>query len=412
MQLNLYKSLRLQKMLKISRGLLIVFVVFLLSGFIEFENDNLYSYQWALKNNGNFLVDQNVLKSNHTPMYFNKLINDTMFYNDRSALAFLYISGTAKNSIFAKNAFDTNWEEGYKFYKSIDNGRDVTVAIIDTGIDINHPDLIKSIWVNHNEIPNNGIDDDFNGYVDDVNGYNFNKKNNIVLPEIVSEVHGTHAAGIIAAEHGNGGVRGFAYDPHIKIMPLKVLDSNDNGYMSSVIEAIRYAKSNGAKICNISLGAYTYDSNIDKEIKANKDMLFVVSAGNGLNFVGYSLDEKDVYPAKLEYDNVITVSNASFDGNRYESANYGSYVDVFAPGTYILSTTPGNNYAYLTGTSMSAPFVSALCAMIYSKFPQVPISQYKNIIINGSTPVGSFANLCKSAGIINVYNTLTLANNF
>lgn len=412
MQFKLNKSLRLPKVGIISRLLLIVFVVFLLFGFIEFENDNLYSYQWGMKNNGNFLVDKNLLKTNHRPVYFNKLVNDTMFYNDKSVLAYLFSTGSNHIATFALDGFDTNWELGYSYFKNIDSKRDVIVAIIDTGVDINHYDLQGSIWTNEKEIPLNGIDDDMNGYIDDVNGYNFNKRNNIVLPEVSSEVHGTHAAGIISARHENGGTRGFAYDEHVKIMPLKVLDANENGYMSSVVEAIKYAKNNGAKICNISLGAYSYDSNIDNAIKENPDMIFVVSAGNGLNFIGYSLDERDVYPAKLDYDNVITVSNVSFNGEKYESANYGSYVDVFAPGTFILSTVPGNSYAYLTGTSMAAPFVSAICAMIYSRFENVPISNYKKIIIDSATPIGSLAGLSKSSGIVNVYDTLKLASSF
>ena len=412
MQFKLYDVLRLPKVKRISSLILISFVVLLLFGFTEYESDNLYSYQWGLKNNGNFLVDKNLLKINHTPSYFNKMINDTMFYDDKNAITYLKSVGATNNSLVAKEGIDINWEEGYRYFKNLGNARDVVVAIIDTGIDINHFDLEDSIWVNKAEIPDNGIDDDGNGYIDDVNGYNFNKHNSVVLPEIPTEAHGSHAAGIIAAKHNNGGIRGIAYDNHVKIMPLKVLDSNDSGYMSAVIDAINYAERNGANICNLSLGAYTYDSAIDRAIRDNPDMLFVVSAGNGANFIGYSLDQKDVYPAKLKYDNVITVSNVAFDGERYVSANYGSYVDTFAPGTFILSTTPNNSFAYLTGTSMAAPYVSALAAMIYSRFSHVPISQYKNIIISGSTPIVGLMGLSKSSGIINVYNTLVIASSF
>ena len=404
-----YKLLRFKA---ISRILLIIFVVLSLSGFIEYESDNLYSYQWGLKNIGNFLVDKELLRSNYTPTYFNKSTNDMMFYNDKNMISYLSSTFLANNSMIAKSGFDINWADGYEYFKNIPATRDVIVAIIDTGIDINHYELTDSIWHNDDEIPLNGIDDDNNGYVDDITGYNFYGKNPVVLPEVNSEVHGTHAAGIIAAKHDNSGIRGIAYDEHVKIMPLKVLDSNENGFMSSVTEAINYAKNNGATICNISLGTYTYDRNIDNIIKENPDMLFVVSAGNGLDFVGYSLDDRDVYPAKLDYNNVITVSNVSFNGDRYERANYGSYVDVFAPGTYILSTTPNDTFAYLTGTSMAAPYVSALCAMIYTRFDKVPTSEYKRIIMNGVTPIESLNGLCKSSGIINVYETLKLANTF
>ena len=308
--------------------------------------------------------------------------------------------------------FDSNWEDAYNMFKSVAPSRQAIVAVIDTGIDISHSELAKSIWINKDEIPGNGIDDDRNGYIDDVNGYNFHHKNGCVYIDPIIDVHGTHAAGIIAAEHNNGGIKGIAYDEYVKVMPLKVLDANENGYVSSVVNAIYYARDNGANICNISLGAYTYDASIDQAIKNCPDMVFVVSAGNGANFKGYSLDDRDVYPAKLNYPNIITVSNYSFDGNRYVSANYGSYVDIFAPGTFILSTTPLNNYAYLTGTSMSAPFVSATCAMIYSRYPNVPISSYKSVIINGATPVNSLTGLSKSTGILNIYNSLVLASVF
>lgn len=412
MQLGKNLFLRLPKMKKISRFLLIFFVLLSLPNFTSFGSDNLFKYQWALKNNGNFMVNKNILEVSYKPVFFDALVSDTMFFADKNIMNFYYSASDTSKILASHEGIDTKWEEGFNLFKSVPYGRDIVIAVIDTGIDITHPDLKDSIWVNVDEIANNGIDDDANGYIDDVYGYNFNKGNANVMPESLLEVHGTHAAGIISGSHVNGGVYGLAYDEHIKIMPLKVLDANENGYMASVIDAITYAKNNGATICNISLGTYSYDASIDKAIRDNSDMLFIVSAGNGMNFVGYSLDERDVYPAKLNLDNVISVSNIAFDGKRYVSANYGSYVDVFAPGTYILSTTPYGTYAYLTGTSMSAPFVSALCAMIYSRFPNVPISSYKNIIINTSTPIESLLGLSKSNGIINVYEALKIASTF
>ena len=411
---ELLKILRLPKVKAVSKLLLVNFIVLLLFGFNGYDTDSLYLYQWGLKNNGNFLVGKEVLKSNFEPLYFDKGFNDNIFFdNDEVADFFktMYVGMGVEFSNSAKGC-DIVWEEGYNLFKENSFGRDVIVAIIDTGIDISHFELSDNIWKNVNEIPGNGVDDDMNGYIDDVNGYNFNGRNANVMPEVLTEAHGTHAAGIIAASHYNGGIKGIANDSHVKIMPLKVLDSKENGYMSSVIEAINYAKINGAKICNISLGTYSYDSTIDYAIKNNPDMLFVVSAGNGMNFIGYSLDERDVYPAKLEYPNVITVSNISFNGERYESANYGSYVDIFAPGTFILSTVPGNSFAYLTGTSMSSPFVSAVCAMIYSRYPNVPIYEIKNVIINGATPMTNLLGLSKNAGMLNVYNSLLLAGSY
>lgn len=381
-------------------------------GFTEYNSDNLYSYQWGLKNNGNFLVDRSILANDYLPFYFIKDVNDAMFYDSTAYIEYFRTVGNIMSTAYALYGFDSNWEKAYEFFKNLSPMREAIIAVIDTGVDVNHYELIDSIWVNKYEVPDNGVDDDGNGYIDDINGYNFHHKNGKVFVDPNIDVHGTHAAGIMVSRHDNKGIKGIAYDPHVKFMALKVLDQNENGYVSSVVSAINYARDNGAKICNLSLGSYTYDASIDNAIKNNPDMVFVVSAGNGANFNGYSLDERDVYPAKLNYPNVITVSNSCFDGNRYISANYGSYVDVFAPGTFILSTTPGNTFAYLTGTSMAAPFVSATCAMIYSRFPNVPTELYKNIIINGATPIVSLVGLSKSMGMLNIYNSLLIASSF
>ena len=395
----------------------VLLVVLLLSqvtliGFVEFDSDNLYSYQWGLKNNGNFCVDRTILSNNHSPIFFNKDLNDLMFFDNKEILDYFRPTANMMSTAYSTCGFDINWEEGFVFFKNQPAQRNATIAIIDTGIDVNHFELSDSIWVNEDEIPSNGIDDDKNGYVDDINGYNFHHNNNLVYVDSSVDVHGTHAAGIIVAKHNNRGTKGIAYDPNIKIMPLKVLDANQNGFVSSVVSAIEYAKKNGANICNLSLGSYKYESKIDEAIRKCPEMVFVVSAGNGVNYNGCSLDERDVYPAKLNYSNIITVSNASFEKDRYVSANFGSYVDIFAPGTFILSTAPENNFAYLTGTSMSAPFVSAVCAMIYSRFPNAPIALYKNIIINGATPVDNLLGYSKSVGLLNVYNSLFIASNF
>ena len=381
-------------------------------GFNEYDSDNLYSYQWGLKNNGNFFVDRTILANNHIPFYFNKGINDMLFFDNKEMVDYFKSIGNEMYTAYAISGFDANWEKGYEFFKSVPAKRNAIIAVIDTGVDINHYELSDSVWTNLGEIPGNGLDDDLNGYVDDVHGYNFHHKNSQVFVDPNIDIHGTHAAGIMVSKHNNLGIKGIAYDSNVKIMPLKVLDLNENGYVSSVVSAILYARDNGAKICNLSLGSYKYEASIDEAIRSCPDMVFVVSAGNGANFNGYSLDERDVYPAKLNYSNIITVSNACFDQTRYVSANYGSYVDVFAPGTFILSTTPQNNFAYLTGTSMAAPFVSAVCAMMYSRFPNAPISLYKNIIINGATPIYNLLGLSKSSGLLNIYNSLVIASNF
>ena len=138
-------------------------------------------------------------------------------------------------------------------------------------------------------------------------------------------------------------------------------------------------------------------------------MLFVVAAGNGSNYIGYDISVKDVYPASLNYDNVITVSNMSFDGKRYESANYGRKVTIFAPGTYILSTLPENKYGYITGSSIATPFVTAAAAMIMSIRDKIDIKNIKSILIESSTKIDELNNLCEAGGVLNLKEAIELA---
>ena len=185
-------------------------------------------------------------------------------------------------------------------------------------------------------------------------------------------------------------------------MPLKVLGKDGNGDVNDLKRAIIYAHDNGAKICNISLGTRIYDSELDDLIKMYDDMIFVVAAGNGANYIGYDISVKEVYPASLNYDNVITVSNMSFDGSRYESANYGRKVTLFAPGTYILSTIPNDRYGYITGSSIATPFVTAATALIMSIRKDIKANQIKNILIESSTKINELYNMCEAGGVLNL----------
>lgn len=400
------------KMMSILVLVCFMFVCNFCVGFLWLNSSDYYKYQWALKNNGNFIIDRGILADNHSVMYFDKKIVDKDFYFDTNVVNELKKAKMDPGKSYANYDFDIRWEAGYNIFKSVPNKREAIVAIIDTGIDVTHPDLKENIWVNNSEIPGNGIDDDNNGYVDDIYGYNFIDDNGIVFDNNLSDIHGTHAAGTMIAKHNGNGINGIAYDSHIKVMSLKILDKDGKGYMSNLIKAVNYAYKMGARICNISLGAYSYDESLDMVIKSYPDMLFVVAAGNGANYIGYSLDTKDVYPAKFQYDNVISVANVGFDSTKYVSSNYGTPVTIFAPGTFILSTVPDNNYGFLTGTSMAAPFVSATCAMVYSAYPNVPISVYKNIMIMGAEKHIELLNLCKSDGLLNIGNVMLLANSF
>ena len=292
-------------------------------------------------------------------------------------------------------------------------GSDTLVAVIDTGIDTGHEDLSKNIWINENEIPHNGMDDDGNGYVDDINGWNFSDDTNIVYAgDTVDESHGTHIAGIIAAEKDNGkGIAGTA--PEAKIMTLKAFN-NGVAYTSDIIEAIQYAEDMGAHIVNCSWGGFDENPALREAIE-EKDMLFVCSAGNR----GVNTEDFPLYPGAYESQNIISVGSINSHGELSVFSNYGkSLVDVAAPGEDIISTLPGNNYGELSGTSMAAAFVSGEAALVLSKYGNISTndirakimeSSDKLISLNGKVYQGNSIN-CKNAVLGLMGDTQDAAN--
>ncbi|MCB9027301.1 MAG: S8 family serine peptidase [Bdellovibrionaceae bacterium] len=259
-------------------------------------------------------------------------------------------------------------------------GQGVTVAVIDSGLDIFHNDIKNQIAINKEEIPNNGIDDDKNGYIDDYYGFSFVTGDDDVTQ---SSLHGTHVSGIIAAEHNDveimtDKVQGIA--PKAKILPLKFIDSEGGGLVSDAIEAIDYAVSRGAKVINASWGGGCSES---LRLKVNqlsqKNVLFIAAAGNSSK----DIDVKPEYPAAYTTDSIITVGAITkFNGLAYYS-NYGeSRVHLFAPGDRIISTTPNNSYESLDGTSMAAPFVSGSAAVLWGDNPTASAQQIKYALLN------------------------------
>lgn len=300
--------------------------------------------------------------------------------------------------------------------QGVTKSREVVVAIIDTGVDYTHPDLAQHIWINQNEIPGDGIDNDNNGYVDDVYGWDFynddasighykydrNTKLNLSLPED-NDDHGTHIAGIIAAEADNGiGIAGIASNIDVKLMILKINGgSNGTGSISDAILAIKYATRMGADICNISWGTTQYSPALKETIKES-DMLFVAAAGN----LGSNNDIKPVYPANFKLDNLISVTFIDSNGEPTRLSNYGkNSVEIAAPGTDIISTVVGT-YKTLTGSSMAAPHVSAVAALLYSYDSNLYPWAVKNIIIKTLKPIIGLKDAILYPGIPNAYNAI------
>jgi subtilisin family serine protease len=287
----------------------------------------------------------------------------------------------------------------------------ITIAIIDTGIDYNHPDLADNIWINLDEIPNNGVDDDGNGYTDDIYGYDFVNYDKDPLDD---HGHGTHCAGISAARGNNGiGISGVA--PYAKVMALKSLDSDGNGNISAAVNAIHYAVAAGAKIINASWGTNEYSQTLQDAITEafNAGCFIVAAAGNDSS-------ARPMYPACN--DHVFSVAALNTGGTVASFSNFGSYVDAAAPGVDILSTVPTyptplsssadctDGYCNYSGTSMAAPHVAGEAALLLSKNINLTLTEIENAIraavdtnINSSEYIGS--------GRINLTQSLS-ANQF
>ncbi len=367
--------------------------------------DDYAQYQWALKNDGN-------LSQTEQKLNFDSL-DDAYVRRDGRRVAAIALPplGPSNFSSIKTQAYpgiDINIRDAWNRYDSLENKRPVTIALIDTGVDISHPELQSAIWTNADEIPDDGIDNDGNGYIDDVHGWNFLANSNQIYVGR-EDIHGTHAAGTIAASKNDGGIMGITDNNYVKIMVLKALGGEEgSGSPESVISAIRYAEANGAQICNLSFGSREVTQEFMDTIK-NSSMLFVVSAGNGdIYEIGYDIDKYPVYPASLPYDNVLTVANLLFDGSLDDSSNYGPYnVDIAAPGTMILSTVPENSYGFMSGTSMAAPMVTAAAAMVYSARPETDLLTVKNILIYSAHKLAPLKGLMLSSGMLDVSAAMT-----
>lgn len=278
----------------------------------------------------------------------------------------------------------------------------LTVGVLDSGIDVNHVDLKNNIFVNLLEIPGNGIDDDSNGYIDDISGWDFAEINNSVYDSSVDDRHGTHVAGIIGAESNLTGVSGVA--PEVKILPMKFFAGVWGGYTSDAIEAIEYAKKMNVKIINCSWGSEYYNEALKQAIAGAPDILFVCAAGNG-GEQGTNLDLEPVYPACYDLPNLISVASVNNIGNISKFSNYGSKINVAAPGEAIYSTVPENQYSFMSGTSMAAPFVTGIAALLKSYNSEITPAEIVANISNNVKKLGSLSGKVSKGGMVNAYGS-------
>ena len=384
--------------------------------------------------------------------------SDTLFRNQSGLQNTGQTGGTSGADIKAAVAWDVT-----------QGSRRTVVGVIDSGLDYTHEDLYENVWINQGEVPGaikalnpdtdgdglitfqdlndprnaglvadaNGnqrrdgydlihdhrwadsVDTDGNGYTDDLIGWNFQAKNNDPYDDYR---HGTHVAGIIGAAGNNSqGVAGVNWD--VSLMPLKFLDQYNRGLTSDAILAINYATmmhtSYGVniRVTNNSWGrSGDFSPNLRDAIRANgdADMLFVTAAGNG-NVLGRGVDNDVVafYPASYDLPNILSVAATDYNDQLATFSNYGRLsVDLAAPGVGILSTEPHDaanpqgNYAWRNGTSMAAPFVTGVAALLWSRLPDATADEVRQAILSGVDPLSSLKNRVATGGRLNAAGAL------
>jgi subtilisin family serine protease len=326
-------------------------------------NDPLYLTQWSLNNTGQMYPESG--RFNHPP-------------------------GTPDADIDAPKVWDVNT-----------GSAQIVVAVIDTGVDYAHRDLLTNIWVNIDEIAGNGVDDDGNGYIDDIYGYDFFHNDSDPKDD---NGHGTHCAGIIAAQGDNGlDTTGVCWNA--EIMALKFLGPGGTGNLINAVSAFYYAVDNGADITSNSWVGGMYSQTVQQAIDYaySQGVIMVAAAGNGNTSVPF-------YPA--HYDHIISVAATDSDDNRPSFSNYGQWIDIAAPGVDVLSlratdTLIGTAYdrytTVLSGTSMACPHIAAACALLFGIYPGVQIDLLEQALTDSADRIAP--EICAS-GRLNVYAAL------
>ncbi len=292
------------------------------------------------------------------------------------------------------------------------------VAVIDTGVDLDHPAFANwcAIWENSTEVLGTpGVDDDGNGFVDDYNGWNFVSNNNNPDDD---DGHGTHVAGIVFGTTQDlgtdpavmpvSGVCDPSYLSMVRIMPLKFLDSNGSGSTTAAINAIYYATNNGAHILNNSWGGGGASLALQEAIvySYERGRLFVAAAGNAAN----NNDISPLYPASYDVPNVMSVASSRSNDYLSSFSNFGvSTVHLASPGSGIYSSVPNGLYATLSGTSMAAPFVAGTAALMIREMPGVNGFQLKELINSSGDSLSQLSAYTISGKRLNVLSAVNLS---
>ena len=276
------------------------------------------------------------------------------------------------------------------------SGAGILVAVLDSGLQVDHPDLAANVWTNPDERLN-GRDDDANGIADDIHGASMFDGSANVLDD---NGHGTHVAGIVAALRDNG-IGGSGLAPEAKVLPVKVLDARKQGDTEALARGIRYAVDEGARILNVSVNGDGHSESLAAAVRyaGERGAIVVASAGND----GRDLELHASYPASLSDPAILSVAAATEEGGLWEQSNTGAAsVDLAAPGTSITSTATGSGYQARVGTSAAAPFVSAALALLASARPDLPMSTLRDAILSAARRSASFRSTLAAGGRLDV----------
>ncbi|WP_413569150.1 S8 family serine peptidase [Bdellovibrio sp. HCB117] len=283
--------------------------------------------------------------------------------------------------------------------------KDIIVAVIDTGVDYNHPDLVSNMWTNEVEANGKpGVDDDGNGIVDDIHGANFVNANAPTGNPLDDHGHGSHCSGTIGGTGDDGkGIVGVAWN--VRIMGVKFLSASGSGSLDGALKGIDYATKMGAKIMSNSWGGGGYSETLKQAIERSNaaGALFVAAAGNESN----NNDASPTYPATYDVPNVLSVAAIDNRGQIASFSNYGkTKVHVGAPGVNIVSSITGGKYDSWSGTSMATPHVSGMAVLLASNEPNLTALEMKERIIATSKPIAGLRGKSKG-GMVNAYAMLT-----
>ncbi|BCM91900.1 cell wall-associated protease [Abditibacteriota bacterium] len=281
----------------------------------------------------------------------------------------------------------------------------VIVAVVDTGAALSHPDLSGNLWTNTADKAGDGVDNDNNGYIDDT--YGFNAITPGTAPDDDDfEGHGTHVSGIIGAR-GNNARQVSGVNWNVKILPVKVFDSSGSTDDPTIVQGLDYVlalKASGVNIraTNDSWGGPDTSQVLQDAFSQlnTAGILSFIAAGNGdANNVGYSIDNRPDYPSSYTYPTIVSVGATNENDTRASFSNYGaSTVDIFAPGTDILSLKPGGLTQYLDGTSMATPVTTGAAALLWSINPSLSAAQMKALLLNSAYKPAALHGLCVSHG--------------